>query len=70
MPNVSELDQSRVDTMREIASAICFAVADVLKAHGNDPKSRPIMAAGFVAAVDEIDRQIVPNFKQALKDLL
>jgi hypothetical protein len=68
--HTSELEQSRVDAVREIASALCFAAADVLKAHGADPNSKPIMAAGFLAAIDEIDRKVVPNFKQALKDLL
>lgn len=64
------LDEARVDAVEEVAKAIIAAAAYVLAAHGDDPCSPVILAAGFALATDKITETVDPRFKTALRHLI
>lgn len=51
---------------RNLLSAAC----DALDVHGDDPDSLAILAAGFGAAIHEIDHSVAPGFRRTVADLL
>lgn len=63
---IDGLDSARVQATLDVSSAIILAAGEALKLHGNDPKASAILMAGFLMAVEEIDKSAVPKFREHL----
>lgn len=67
--------QSYEDVLRgEASGQVCKnllgSASEALAIHGDDPKGMQILAAGFAAAIHEINNVLEPDFRRTVTELL
>jgi hypothetical protein len=64
------MTQARYQAAKEVAAAVCHAIADVMATHGDDPKHATIVAAAVVMALREMGKAADAGIPQIVRDLL
>ena len=65
-----DLEMAGIECVQEMASALLAAAGQTMSRHGNDPDSRAILAAGFVAAIYVIGKNIDPRMPAVVCEML
>ena len=64
------MNEARYQAAKEVAAAMCHAIADIIATHGDDPKHATIVAAGVVMALRQMGKAVDARIPQIVRDLL
>lgn len=65
-----QMQRARGEAIIEITSEMFTAAGTALLRHGDDPQARQVLLAATTMFVDEIEKSVIPGFRQGMIEML